>query len=100
MRVPESTPFTSIPCGVCPGTPAAWHQPDGPAACMQPTCCHVLPLPSANQHTQQLLPKCLPSLAHLAPLLPLAMPAVFNECSEEGKITPKTCVYYQQWLEF
>lgn len=41
MRIPETTPFTSIPCGVCP---------------------------------------------------------VLNECVEGGKISPQTCMYYQQWL--
>ncbi|KAL4425784.1 hypothetical protein ABPG75_009800 [Micractinium tetrahymenae] len=43
MKIPETTAFTSIPCGVCP---------------------------------------------------------VFNECVEGGKISPATCVYYQEWLDF
>ncbi|KAL4445817.1 hypothetical protein ABPG77_009016 [Micractinium sp. CCAP 211/92] len=43
MKTPETTAFTSIPCGVCP---------------------------------------------------------VFNECVEGGKISPATCVYYQEWLDF
>ena len=42
-RVPESSPFTSIPCGVCP---------------------------------------------------------VLLECTEDGVVSPKTCVYYQDWLQF
>jgi len=24
---------------------------------------------------------------------------VFNECVEGGKISPATCVYYQEWLD-
>ncbi|EFN57447.1 hypothetical protein CHLNCDRAFT_59631 [Chlorella variabilis] len=43
MSIPEATPFTSIPCGVCP---------------------------------------------------------VFNECVEGGKISPQTCIYFDQWLDF
>ncbi|DBA81657.1 hypothetical protein WJX77_003870 [Trebouxia sp. C0004] len=43
LAIPETSAFTSIPCGVCP---------------------------------------------------------VFNECTPDGPISPATCVYFQQWLEF
>lgn len=43
LAIPETSAFTSIPCGVC---------------------------------------------------------SVFNECTPDGPISPATCVYFQQWLEF
>lgn len=43
LAIPETSAFTSIPCGVCP---------------------------------------------------------VFTECTPDGPISPATCVYYQQWLDF
>eukprot|EP00850_Spirogloea_muscicola_P012381 SM000079S22499 [mRNA] locus=s79:566013:569249:+ [translate_table: standard] len=42
-RVPDSTPFTSIPCGVCP---------------------------------------------------------VLRDCSDDGLVSPKTCIYFKEWLQF
>eukprot|EP00249_Psilotum_nudum_P007454 c20568_g1_i1 orf=274-1158(+) len=42
-RIPETSAFTSIPCGICP---------------------------------------------------------VLHECTDDGLISPKTCVYYQNWLKF
>mmetsp|Transcript_31278 Transcript_31278/g.99768 ORF Transcript_31278/g.99768 Transcript_31278/m.99768 type:complete len:291 (+) Transcript_31278:254-1126(+) len=32
--------------------------------------------------------------------IPCGMCPVFSECSDDGLISPKTCVYYQKWLEF
>ena len=31
--------------------------------------------------------------------VPCGVCPVFSECSEDGVISPKTCVYYVEWLE-
>ncbi|KAL0019133.1 hypothetical protein WJX79_006207 [Trebouxia sp. C0005] len=33
-------------------------------------------------------------------LNPCGVCPVFNECTPDGPISPATCVYFQQWLEF
>mmetsp|Transcript_6760 Transcript_6760/g.14940 ORF Transcript_6760/g.14940 Transcript_6760/m.14940 type:complete len:285 (-) Transcript_6760:528-1382(-) len=32
--------------------------------------------------------------------VPCGVCPVFNECHEDGLITPQTCVYYEKWLQF
>ena len=31
---------------------------------------------------------------------PCGVCPVFNECREDGLISPQTCMYYDKWLEF
>ncbi len=82
MKTPETTAFTSIPCGVCPGKKninlLGFLSPYTPLIC---------------------IPLHLPCAAMLTPPLPPYL-VVFNECVEGGKISPATCVYYQEWLDF
>lgn len=32
--------------------------------------------------------------------IPCGVCPVFNECTPDGPVSPATCVYYQQWLDF
>lgn len=32
--------------------------------------------------------------------IPCSYCPVFDECHDEGDITPETCVYYEKWLDF
>ena len=84
MRIPASTPFTSIPCGVCPGAvhSCGWPPPNDRDAAGCGWRATLPPICQLQQH--------LPSTA---------FPAVFTECVEGGKVSPQTCVYYQRWLD-
>lgn len=52
---------------------------------------------AGNCQLSALLLSCLLRVARLS--TSTALPAVFTECVEGGKISPQTCVYYQSWLD-
>lgn len=39
-------------------------------------------------------------LPHWIVLCSTPSSTVFNECVEGGKISPQTCIYFDQWLDF
>ena len=73
LAIPETSAFTSIPCGVCPVSLALHLQFLAMAVALSWDC---------------------------FPEDPSSLMQVFNECTPDGPISPITCIYYQQWLDF
>lgn len=76
LATPETSAFTSIPCGVCPVS--------------------LEPLKHPQTHDSY----CLHSWHSKVTIHVSVVMQVFNECTPDGPISPITCIYYQQWLDF
>ena len=94
LAIPETSAFTSIPCGVCPVR----------TLCIAPYR-RCKPCDTVMHRSLQII---VVEIEHYLMLLVMQQSAssvydvvqVFQECTPDGPISPVTCVYYKQWLDF
>lgn len=77
-RIPKTSAFTSIPCGVCPVS-LLTDCIESITMCVDGGLCFY----SYSRHVSD-----------------VQVLQVINECSDDGVISPATCTYYQAWLDF
>ena len=111
--------FASVPCGVCPVSAAHLNHVGMQSFCSDGdthvslsicmcvcVCVHVRVHVRACVRARACSCLCLPIQnrwpAYMEPWWPEggACVQVINECTADGHISPQTCIYYDEWLDF